>query len=189
MSTSDPISINDVETPKARLAAQEAMARIAAAQRPLYAYVRSLVAPWGSVDDVLQEVNLVLWRKAGEYDGRGEFLTWACRIAYLQVLAHHKKVRRDRFVPFDEAILADLAGPLADRVRDADPRLDALRHCLETLPARSRELIAARYQDGGSVAAAAQGLGRSVESVRVTMHRIRKALLACIQQQLAGGTA
>jgi len=164
------------------------MARIAASQRPLYAYIRSLVTPWGSVEDVLQEVNLVLWRKAGEFDGRGDFLTWACRIAYLQVLAHRKKVQRDRFVPLDESILADLSEPLADRVRETDSRLDALRLCLDSLSSDARMLISARYREGGSAQAVAKEVDRPPGSVRVTLHRIRKILLACIQKRLAEGT-
>jgi RNA polymerase sigma-70 factor (ECF subfamily) len=166
--------------------AEETIARITAAQRPLYAYVRSLVAPWGSVEDVLQEVNLVLWRKAAEFDGRGEFLSWACRIAFLQVLAHRKKLRSSRFVPLDEAILADLSGLATEHVREADARLDALRRCLESLPDDMRRLIASRYRDGGSVEAAAKDAGRPAGSVRVSLHRIRKSLLECIQNRLAG---
>src|SRR5437763_2703792 len=109
-------------TPNPAGVAEEMVARIAAAQRPLFSYIRSLVAPWGSAEDVLQEVNLVLWRKAAEFDGRGEFLTWACRIAYLQVLAHRKQVQRKRFVALDDGILADLSQRLMDRVRDTDVR-------------------------------------------------------------------
>lgn len=164
--------------------AERMVALISAAQRPLSAYVRSLVAPWGSPEDVLQEVNLVLWRKADEYDGRGEFLSWACRIAFLQVLAHRKKLRADRLVPMDEAILGDLAGLAERRAADADVRLDALRLCLAELPDESRRLIAARYADGGSVQAAADQASRTAESVRVTLHRIRKALLACVERRL-----
>ncbi|MBA4065976.1 MAG: RNA polymerase subunit sigma-70 [Isosphaera sp.] len=167
--------------------AEATVARITAAQRPLAAYVRTLVAPWGNPDDVLQEVNLVLWRKAAEFDGRGEFLTWACRVAYLQVLAHRKKLRRDRTVPFDDAILADLAGPVAEKVAEVDDRLDALRRCLGTLSPDARRLVAARYADGGSVGAAAAEAGRTPESVRVSLHRIRKALLNCVRKRLSGG--
>ena len=169
--------------------AEEMVARIAAAQRPLFSYIRTLVAPWGSPEDVLQEVNLVLWRKASEFDGRGEFLTWACRIAYLQVLAHRKVVNRTRFVALDDGILADLSQRLIDRVRDTDIRLDALRACLELLAPTARRLIAQRYEEGGSVRAAAESVGRAPESVRVTLHRIRKTLLACMQGRLAEGNA
>jgi RNA polymerase sigma-70 factor (ECF subfamily) len=166
---------------------EQMVAHIASAQRPLTAYIRTLVAPWGSVEDVLQEVNLVLWRKAAEFDGRGTFLTWACRIAYLQVLAYRKRCARARAVPLDDAILDDLAGPLADEVQ-SDERLEALQNCLQQLPALARQLLAARYQDGGSVQSAAQLVGRTPESVRVSLHRLRQQLLACIQRRLAGGS-
>lgn len=183
------MSADDVkQTDGSQPAGADAVARITAAQRPLFAYIRALVAPWGNPDDVLQEVNLVLWRKAAEFDGRGEYLTWACRVAYLQVLAHRKKVNRERFVPFDDVILADLAGPLADRVGELDPRLAALRGCLAALPAEAQRLIATRYADGGSVQTAAAEVGRTPESVRVTLHRVRKALLACVEQKLSGVT-
>ena len=160
---------------------------IAGAQRPLFAYIRSLVGPWGDVEEILQEVNLVLWRKASEYDGRGQFLTWACKVAYLQVLAYLKLRRRDRHSYFDEAVLADLAEPLAERVQELDSRMAALRHCLEQLPPVSRRLITVRYGTDGSVQAAAEELGRTAESVRVTLHRIRQQLLSCIERTLAVG--
>ncbi len=67
------------------------LTQITASQRPLFAYIRTLIGPGSDVDDVLQEVNLILWRKRDEFDGRGRFLTWACHVAYLQVLAHCKE--------------------------------------------------------------------------------------------------
>lgn len=158
---------------------------ITGAQRPLYAYIRTLLGPSADVEDVLQEVNLVLWRKAQEYDGRGQFLTWACHVAYLQVLAHLKRCRRDKHVYFDEAVLADLAVPLAHQVESLEERAEALRHCLQQLAPEHRRMITARYADGGSVQKIAQELGRPAGSVRVALHRIRGALLACMQRQLA----
>jgi DNA-directed RNA polymerase specialized sigma24 family protein len=71
----------------------------------------------------LQEVNLVLWRKAAEFDGRGEFLSWACRIAFLQVLAHRQEPRPSRFLPPDEVA----ALTPAERARVFDARARALR--------------------------------------------------------------
>ena len=158
---------------------------ITSAQRPLYAYIRTLLGSCAGAEDVLQEVNLVLWRKAQDYDGRGQFLTWACHVAYLQVLAHLKRCRRDKHVYFDEAVLADLAVPLAHQVESLEERVEALRHCLEQLVPEQRRMITARYADGGSVQKIAGELGRSAGSVRVALHRIRVLLLACVQRQLA----
>jgi RNA polymerase sigma-70 factor (ECF subfamily) len=163
---------------------EEFVTWIAGSQRPLYAYIRSLVGPWGEAEDILQEVNLVLCRKAEEYDGRGQFLTWACRIAYLQVLANLKRRQRDRHLYFDEAVLADLAGPLAGRVERLDTRQEALHRCLGRLSSQHRQMITTRYARGGSVQKVAQAVGRPAGSVRVTLHRIRTLLLQCMQRTL-----
>ena len=162
------------------------VAWIAGSQRPLYAYIRSLMGPCGEADDVLQEVNLVLCRKAREYDGRGRFLTWACRVAYFEVLAHLKRRQRDKGLYFDEAVLEDLAGPLAREAEQFDGRLEALRHCLARLSPANRRMITARYARDGSVQAVALQLGRPAASVRVSLHRIRLALLECIEKTLSG---
>jgi len=163
----------------------EFVTQVANAQRPLYAYIRSLVGPWAETEDILQEVNLVLCRKANEFNGQGRFLTWACRVAYLQVLAHLKQRQRDKHLYLDEALLSDLAGPLADQVERIDDRVEALRHCLAQLSPRHRRLITDRYARGGTVQKAADEAGRPAGSVRVTLHRIRQLLLACIERTLA----
>jgi RNA polymerase sigma-70 factor (ECF subfamily) len=159
---------------------EQFVAWITGAQRPLYAYIRTLVGPGADASDILQAVNLVLCRKASEFDGRGQFLTWACRVAYLQVLAHLKARRRDRHAYFDEAVLEDLAGPLSAQVEQLDARVEALRHCLAGLSSTHRQMITARYAPGGSV----EQVGRPAGSVRVTLHRIRLLLLECIRRTL-----
>jgi RNA polymerase sigma-70 factor (ECF subfamily) len=164
---------------------EEFVARVAESQRSLYAYIRSLVGPWGDPEDILQEVNLALCRKAGDYDGEGRFLTWACRVAYFQILAHLKRRRREKSRYFDEVLLDGLANPLAERMERLDDRLDALRNCLSRLPDAQRRMITARYAFGGSVQAVAEAEGRPAGSVRVTLHRIRMQLLECVEQTLA----
>src|SRR5262249_55147317 len=138
----------------------EFVTRVAGAQRALFAYIRSLAGPWAEPEDILQEVNLVLCRKAHEYDGRGQFLTWACRVAYFQVLAHMKQRQRDKHQYYDEALLEDLAGPLAEQVENVDSRLEALRHCLGQLSDTHRQMVLARYARGGSVQKIADDAGR-----------------------------
>jgi RNA polymerase sigma-70 factor, ECF subfamily len=160
---------------------------IAASQKPLFAYIRTLLGPTNEVDDVLQEVNLVLWRRGHEFDRRCQFLTWACHIAYLQVLAQCKRRQREKHVYFDESVLADVAERIAQKVEDAVARLEVLRGCLAKLPESQRRIIVRRYEDGGSVQDVASELDRPVGSVRVTLRRIRKLLSDCIARTLAEG--
>jgi RNA polymerase sigma-70 factor (ECF subfamily) len=97
-------------------------------------------------DDVLQETNLVLWEKAGEFDSARPFLPWAMRFAQFQALAWLKRRQRQQVV-FD----SDLACLLADEaVKDElafEDRRQALASCLQKLPAEHRDLIARRYGD------------------------------------------
>jgi len=163
------------------------MTLIVSSQKPLYTYIRTLVGPVSDVDDILQEVNLILWRKGDEYDGRGRFLAWACHIAYLQVLAYCQKRRRDRHVYIDEYVLRDLAEYVASEVERIDARLEALRGCLAKLAPAQRRLILLRYEEGGSVQKVAELLDRPVGSVRVTLHRIRQLLADCVKRTLGEG--
>ena len=63
------------------------IAQFTASQRHLLAFIQSLVWHPTDADDVLQEANLVLWRKAAEYDPARPFLPWAMRIAQPQAMA------------------------------------------------------------------------------------------------------
>ena len=56
----------------------------------------------------MQETNAVLWRKAHEFKLGTNFGAWMLRVAYFQVMAHRRKITRDRLV-FDDDFLADIA--------------------------------------------------------------------------------
>ena len=77
-------------------------------QSSLFHYILSLVPDPVSAQDILQETNLVLWRKAAEYDSALPFMPWACRIALYQVKAHRRDQARDLHV-FDDEVLDQLA--------------------------------------------------------------------------------
>ncbi len=166
---------------------EELMTLIVAAQKPLYAYIRTLAGPASDVDDILQEVNLVLWRKGHEFHDRGRFLSWACHIAYLQVLANCQKRRREKQVYIDESVLRELAEYVSGEVQRIDARLEALRGCLGKLSAERRKMILSRYEANGSAKKVAGDLKRPVGSVRVTLHRIRLLLADCIERSMTGG--
>lgn len=153
-------------------------------QRELYGFILSLTGRPADAEDVLQETNIVLWRKVDEYDPARPFMTWACRIAHFQVLAYLKRVQRDRLAFLDERLLSSIAEIAARYAEQPDRRLQALRECLEQLPEHSRALIRQRYFSGQGVQNIAEALGRSAGAVSVALHRARSALLACIEKKL-----
>lgn len=155
-------------------------------QAALHAYILSLLPNRAKADDVLQETNLVLWRKAAEYDQNLPFMPWACRIAFYQIKASRRDEARDRHV-FDPGLLELLASE-----DDSDPEtttaLDhALRDCLDQLPGEKRELILHRYQPDCSVNEMAAERNLSPGALSVQLHRIRQMLESCVEGKLNQG--
>jgi RNA polymerase sigma factor (sigma-70 family) len=84
---------------------------IARHQSRLRGFARCLLVRPADVDDILQEINAVLWEKADEFQPGTDFWAWASQIARFKVLNHIRKLGRDRLV-FDETILEQLAEKL-----------------------------------------------------------------------------
>ena len=160
----------------------EFVARVTRAQRQLYGFISTLVFGHADVEDVLQETNLVLWRKAAEFDKSREFMPWALRIAQLQSMAHLQKQRRRPL--YDAALLDRIAEEAVADVAAADGRRQALASCLQKLPEKHRQLVAARYEPGGSVNDLAAAMGKQPKAVSEMLRRVRRTLLDCIERAL-----
>lgn len=165
------------------------MERIAASQKVLVGYIRTLVMDVDDADDILQETNVVLWRRAGEYDPSMKFTTWACGVAKRQVLAWARDRGRDRHLFLDAALLDDLAERATAQADLGEARAAALRLCLAKLTDHQRQLIRQRYHPQGSVQRMAELSGRSTNALSVALNRIRRKLQECITHTMgsAGG--
>ncbi len=58
-----------------------------ACQDRVYTYTRTLLPNAENARDVLQETNIVLWRKRNEFKPGTDFVAWACKVAYYQALS------------------------------------------------------------------------------------------------------
>jgi len=169
---------------------EEFIRELTAVQPTLWAYVFSLLPDHAGAQDVLQQTNLTLWRKADDFQAGTSFFAWASKAAYFHVLSYRRGMRRDRLV-FNDEVFAYLAERQAERLEEAGPgvRLTALRGCLEKLPPHSRRLLEGRYAPGASVQNLAETDGRSTAALSQVLYRIRETLLACIERSLAAGGA
>jgi RNA polymerase sigma-70 factor (ECF subfamily) len=156
---------------------------LSSAQSLLYRYIFSLLPNPGTADDVLQETNLALWRKADEFDRSREFMPWARTIARYQVLASCRDQKRDRIV-LDENLVNLLADEIESDSPPARPRISALEHYLALLTADKRELILRRYSRSTSIEEIANSLNRPVASLSQSLYRIRQTLMKCVEKQL-----
>lgn len=166
-------------------ATEQFVTRLTDCQQRLYAFILSLVHDIDNARDVLQETNLVLWRRAGDYDKSQDFVPWAIAHARTCTLAYLRDRGRDRHL-FNPKLLALIADEAAERVETIDDRRRALHVCMSRLPEAQRELINRRYHRNESNDAIAESVGRSMSSVAQQLYRIRQALLKCIRERTAG---
>lgn len=163
---------------------EQFIAEVTRCQSRLRGLIRCLLVGHQNVEDVLQETNMVLWKKADEFEMGTDFWAWASRVAKFQVMSHWKKLKRDRHV-YDVDLLDELASVAVRRLADLDQREDALQKCLESLPAPQRQLLEMRYGLDQTVNAVATAIGRPEGSIRQTLYRLRVALLNCVERRLA----
>ncbi len=158
----------------------------AAHERHLRAFVRSMGLDWTAVDDVVQTISLVMWRKWDTFDPATDFMRWARVIARFEVLKFRRTMARDRHVFTDD--LMELLADAADEQGEANTSESyraALEACLDTLPPASRELISAAYRGDRTIGEVAGDFGKSATAFYKTLDRIRQNLQVCIERRMA----
>jgi len=156
---------------------------LATCQRPVFLYALGLLHNATDAEEVLQETNVVLWRKFSQFQAGTDFVRWACRIAYYEVLKFRERKPRPERVLSNEFI-ETLAVETERSWDQLDDRRVALSGCLAQLAPRDRQLVLRRYQPGATTRGVAEALRRSVQGTRRSLHRIRMDLLSCIQRTL-----
>ncbi len=165
---------------------REAFARLFAQHdRWLFAYLVSLLGNAAHAEEVFQEVCVVLWREYETFQLGTDFVKWVSVIAHNQV--HRFRRQQRRLGPQLSDMAVDmLAQDAVERVDLLESRRDALRRCLEKLPAKDRQLVRSCYSDSRTTfKTAAEDLGRPVNTVYKALNRIRKALYECIERTLS----
>jgi RNA polymerase sigma-70 factor, ECF subfamily len=152
-------------------------------QSILYGYVFNLVLNAADSDDLLQETNLVLWKKRHEFQLGTNFMAWSCRIAYFNVQNFIRTKGRSRLF-FNQELLAKLADLHLDRAKINSVHSTLLADCLGKLSTASQELLKLCYDDNQSIQDVAKQLGRPVGSIYNTLSQIRFKIWKCIKHAL-----
>ena len=159
---------------------KEYLTGINAIQGPLYGYIRSMLTRSEDAWDVLQETNLVLWKKSGEFKAGTNFKAWAYKIAYYQTL---KFIDRKKNSPqfssevLDKISSAEVGPPFEDQ-------LSALELCLSKLTSQDNSLLTRFYNKSVSLKDQAKAQRASIGSIKQRLFRIRAKLRSCIKRRL-----
>ncbi|MCM8537702.1 MAG: sigma-70 family RNA polymerase sigma factor [Lentisphaeraceae bacterium] len=164
---------------------EEFIVKLTEAQSGLYAYIYTMIGDHNKAKDVLQESNLVMWRKLNDFDGLN-FEAWSVTICKFQVMAYFRDKKRDKLLL--DSDLAEQVSKTAEKeysfFNRAEPQL---LECLATLPEQNQNLIKMKYFEKLKMDQIASRLDRKLSAVKVAIHRIRKTLFNCIEQKLKIG--
>jgi RNA polymerase sigma-70 factor (ECF subfamily) len=164
---------------------QERFLSLLTSQQPqLMLLVRSLVPNRPDADDIIQEVNLYLWRHATELRSAETFPAWVRQTVHYQVLTYRKRQGRER-VKFSDALVEELADEFDRMAVQAETRQLALAECLQKLSEKDRQLILRRYESNATTREVAAALGRSAKGIYESLSRIRTALFDCVTRSLS----
>lgn len=151
-------------------------------QRALRNFLYSVHPQAQDLDDLMQETCLSLWAKFETFDATREFLPWAMRLAYFEVLRFRKDRSRCRLV-FSDEMVAQLAEEAIESPA-GETTQEALLRCLGQLDDKARRVLEARYARGSSIQDLAQANNESPHRLYRMLEKSRLALAACVQRRL-----
>jgi RNA polymerase sigma-70 factor (ECF subfamily) len=184
-----------VSSPERREQLQRALADVAAGDRPalktvydltsmkVYGVIVRIVRDRERADDVLQDVYLKVWDRAGRYDAaKAGVITWLCAIARNSAI---DTVRRDARVPVpiaDDTMPepAD-SDPLADELLCVEEEYDKLRRCLDELGDDQRKSVRLAFFEGLTHSELSEVLGAPLGTVKSWIRRGLAGLKACLR--------
>ena len=164
-------------------------AQWATAQLSVRAFLTSYLSDRSVVDDCIQEVALLAWKKGPE-DGPPEaFLGFCIACAKRIAMGEVRKKYRNKLRLLDPEIVTSLADTVAslEHQEPAPPieRISALRGCLEKLGPDSRRLLEIRYsaKDPSALKREAQSGKKSMDAIYKTLERLRAKLRDCVDSK------
>lgn len=152
--------------------------------RQIYRFILTLTTNRADTDDVFQATSIVLLKKFGEFDPSiGSFYSWACRIAYLEVLNMRRAKRRATML--SEEVLEMLHADLMRRTSDLNSREAVLEECLKKLSDEERHLIEDRYFHEYTPKQLARRENCSVHAIYRSLAKVHGMLRRCVDRSFA----
>jgi RNA polymerase sigma-70 factor, ECF subfamily len=157
-------------------------------QRKLYYFVVGKVADDTEAKDIVQKSFVVAFQNLSAFRSNESFFAWLKGIALNHCRNEWRRYQSQarlagRLIEEKRAEL-ELAS-FESRVEENEPRLSALRQCLEELSSHEQSVVDMRFVQELPLAAIGEQLGRGTEAARVLLYRIRQRLADCVKKRLS----
>ena len=145
----------------------------------VYHALRRHGVPDSDLEDLVQEVFLVMWRRWAQYDPTRPVRPWLAGIAFRVAYNHRQRARRE--VPRG---FVDLEDPQPDPEQSiaSDSARTLVRRVLASLPEKHRTLIVSHDVDGISVREIAETLDVPIPTAHTRLRAARKAFAKALKR-------
>jgi len=147
----------------------------------VYRFVVRLTRDESQAEDLVSEVFLEVWRKAGQFEARSKVSTWLLGIARHRT---YTAIWHRTDAQLDEHLAAAIEDP-ADgpgSILEKKDRSAVIRHCLTKLSPAHREIIDLAYYHERSIEEVAQIIGIPPATVKTRTHYARKRMAALLKE-------
>lgn len=151
----------------------------------LQGYLLAATRDYHSTEDILQEISLILVRKAGDYDSTRPFKPWLNGIARRELASWLRK-QKSRMPVLDPETLDYCNAALESLLEDDSihRRTLALQKCLSSISGTGRKILDLRYHDRRTCGQIARKLNRSLQSVYAILKRAKALLQRCVETRM-----
>lgn len=150
----------------------------------IFRLILCMVHRMEDAEDVFQQAAMTMWEKFETFQSGTSFVAWASQIARYKALDLLSSRGRQKLCLSNE-IIQELAQHDESSSGHQEARLKALEACREKLPESDQNLLLQCYAKSKTIRDAAKNIGRSPQSVYVSLMRIRRTLFGCVQRKLA----
>lgn len=151
--------------------------------RALSLYVYGLVPQQADADDILQQTKMVMWRSFSQFESGTNFIAWARKIAFHQILGYRRQTKRAH-LPLSDEMLEQIGHEVAKLSDQGQARREALESCLHKLPTEHRQILLMRYFEDLEVDQIAERIDSTAGAVYRALSRLRFVLLECVETRL-----
>ncbi len=161
---------------------RDAFAKLyAATSAKLFGIILRILNRRDIAEEVLQEVYVRIWQKAGDFDAtRASPISWMAAIARNRALDEVRRVKPVSIEDTPEAMDMADPGELAITGIERNEDLQRLLKCLEALDPQKREMVLMAYYRGESREALSQRFGSPVATIKTWLHRSLAQLKSCL---------
>ncbi len=141
----------------------------------VFRFALRLVNDRSVAGDIVSDVFLEVWRKAGQFEARSQVSTWILAIARYKALT---ALRGRRFEELDEAKINTIedASETPEGLMQRAQTGEILRECLQQLSPAHREIIDLVYYHERSIEEVSEIIGVPANTVKTRMFYARKRI-------------